>query len=394
MRDEDRPDMSQRAMYQHYGWFPESPEQHAAEVYEIDFEHAFPPPERSTKYDGGFTFADFTDKDYFTRTPYSRLPEGIAADLFPENDLTLSQRLFLHRVVTDIGQDEHGVTVRTQAGEMFKAEHVIVTVSLGVLQHHYVHFQPDLPAWKWDAIHAFEFGQFLNVYLLFAVAFWDERHYVLHASPRRGYFTVWQNLNKHHPGCNILNAITFHTEAERLLLLSDTEIQAEAMGVLRGMYGDTVVPDPDSILVSRIGSDPLFMGSFSNWPPGFSHDSFHALQASIGRVFFGGDYVNYRYYGYVHGAFLAGEQAAQDVLECLRYPDICCHRPDFVPPYEAYGCTYNAARNYDVTAQVDDGTCVFPQSNGAAAAVVGGGAGGSAGIGLALVYLLSAVLTP
>lgn len=49
--------------------------------------------------------------------------------------------------------------------------------------------------------------------------------------------------------------------------MSDAEVQAEMMGVLKTMYPKITVPEPVKITFARWFSDPLYRGSFSNWPP-------------------------------------------------------------------------------------------------------------------------------
>lgn len=55
--------------------------------------------------------------------------------------------------------------------------------------------------------------------------------------------------------------------SERIERMSDAEVQAEIMLVLRKMYPHIIVPDPTSIDFPRWHTDPLFRGSFANWPP-------------------------------------------------------------------------------------------------------------------------------
>lgn len=56
-------------------------------------------------------------------------------------------------------------------------------------------------------------------------------------------------------------------ESERIETMSDDEVKAEAMAVLRKMYPDIEVPEATGIYFGRWFSDPLYRGSFSNWPP-------------------------------------------------------------------------------------------------------------------------------
>ena len=291
MLNMQQPDISQKAALQQAGWFPRTPEEYAAEIFDIDYDFSFPPAETSTKFPGFYSYEDFSDEDLVTTAPYSAILKGEAEEIFSENDST--QRLFVDTVVSEIQQDEKQVMVVTATGEYFVAEHVIVAVSLGVLQHGLIKFEPDLPLWKWDSIHGFQMGNYLHFYLSFPFVFWDDEQYILYASPNRGRYTTWLNIDKLRPGSRILNCAVTQYEADRLLTLTDAEIQAEAMEALRNMYGE-VIPEPLGIVVPRFGSDPFFMGTYSNWPPGYTNETHHALSASVGRLHFAGEYASFR----------------------------------------------------------------------------------------------------
>ena len=279
-----------------------------------------------------------------------------------END-TEVKRLVLGEVVTEISQDENRVKVTTDKGHEYVAEQVIVTFSLGVLQDRSVTFEPDLPAWKWDSIFGFQVSHYLQIYFRFPSGFWDDVYYILNADDNKGHFPLWINFNKFQPGSNILQALVVDAEAERLLTLSEALIQQEAMAVLKTMYGDSI-PDPDEISYFSFGSDPLFKGSFTAWPPGYSMMSHQSLMASVDRVHFAGDYASDRYSGYLHGAYLSGESTAKRVMGCMEKD---C--PAYMPPMR--GCTYKEADNYKKGAKMDDGSCTFPPRSGGAATITG-----------------------
>jgi len=60
----------------------------------------------------------------------------------------------LNSTVQAIRYDASGVEVQLKGGKVLRAEHVIVTFSLGVLQNDAVAFEPKLPAWKVEAIQS------------------------------------------------------------------------------------------------------------------------------------------------------------------------------------------------------------------------------------------------
>lgn len=71
--------------------------------------------------------------------------------------------------------DDKTVSVECEDGSRFQADHVICTVSLGVLQaHHETLFSPKLPLSKRNAIEGFKLGTVNKIYIEFEQAFWPE----------------------------------------------------------------------------------------------------------------------------------------------------------------------------------------------------------------------------
>ena len=96
--------------------------------------------------------------------------------------------------------------------------------------------------------------------------------------------------------------------------------------------------------------------NFSIW---FSNKiSFQALRAPVGRIYFAGEAYSADYMGFMDGAFESGRDQCKILLSCEADSGKCEH---YVPPYEARGCTYRAATNYDNTALEEDGSCTFPE---------------------------------
>lgn len=142
----------------------------------------------------------------------------------------------------------------------------------------------------------------------------------------RGRYAVWQNINA--PGFfpqnttdNIFMVTATDTFARRNEHLSDAQLQAEIMPVLREMYGADV-PEPLDMLVPRWTLDPLYRGSYSNWPLG-AMDEHHA---NLGQpithqgnwLHFSGEAMSDEMFGYVQGAWDEGLNSAAAVAQCLK----------------------------------------------------------------------------
>jgi len=80
--------------------------------------------------------------------------------------------------------------------------------------------------------------------------------------------------------------------------MSDDVVKAEVLSVLRSMYPNTTIPDPDAFYFPRWHSDPLYRGSFSNWPSGFLKGHHMNLRATVEeRLWFGGEATSLKYFG-------------------------------------------------------------------------------------------------
>ena len=64
------------------------------------------------------------------------------------------------------------------------------------------------------------------------------------------------------------------------------------------MFPNTTIPDPVAFHFPRWASDPLFRGSYSNWPPSFFSEHHQNLQATVSsRLWFAGEATSQKYFG-------------------------------------------------------------------------------------------------
>lgn len=67
------------------------------------------------------------------------------------------------------------VTVKCSDGSVFEADHVLITVSLGVLKENFTKlFTPELPIEKKNAIREIQFGAVGKIFLEFDKKFWSD----------------------------------------------------------------------------------------------------------------------------------------------------------------------------------------------------------------------------
>ena len=269
--------------------------------YEIEQEWGADVSELSAKYINDDS--EFGGDDVVFLNGYDELIKYVARELDIRKE----------HVVESIVYDEQGVSILTNQGK-FEAERAIITLPLGVLQRGSVLFDPPLPSAKQEAIETLGFGVLNKVYLRFPDAFWQKcPEWIFYLSAERGEWSEWFNIHHYieEPILLAFNAGRFGRAVEEL---SDDEMVAEAMAVLRKMYGHDI-PDPNAWQITRWASDPFAFGSYSFPAIKASRQIREALAAPIAnRLFFAGEATEPDYFSTVHGAYLSGQREADRIL--------------------------------------------------------------------------------
>ena len=91
-------------------------------------------------------------------------------------------------VSIDYSDDFGSVSVTTSSGNVYMAEHVVVTVPVGVLKAGNITFFPPLPEWKLEAIGKLNMGVLNRIALKFQDVFWPKDQYTF------GYVSITRGL--------------------------------------------------------------------------------------------------------------------------------------------------------------------------------------------------------
>jgi polyamine oxidase len=308
------------------GWQPQNPAQSSVEYFYQDFDAGDRPhyiSARVKSFTNGTIDSTGGEQFFvFDQRGYAVLVEEMANSFLEPED----PRLLVNQVVNNIKWDNNGVQVSTVTGELYTADYLLITFSIGVLKNNVVKFTPDLPAKILEPIYKIEMADYIKIFLKFPRKFWDRKQYILYASKRRGYYPVWQDLEVDaglpDEGLNILIITVTGEEATRVQYQSDEETQAEIMTVLRNVYGKDI-PDPIAFNYPRWRLDPLFYGCYSNNPIGISHEDYVALASNVSRMYFAGEATNELYNGFVHGAYFSGLNRAEKMLQDMRASGNC-----------------------------------------------------------------------
>jgi len=99
--------------------------------------------------------------------------------------------------------------------------------------------------------------------------------------------------------------------------LTEADAKAGVLEVLRRIFG-SAVREPVSVLQTRWKSDPWSLGSYSFDKLGAKPTDRDALAASVdGRLFFAGEATHRTMFSTVHGAYLSGCRAAEEIAQGL-----------------------------------------------------------------------------
>ncbi|PNW80465.1 hypothetical protein CHLRE_07g318651v5 [Chlamydomonas reinhardtii] len=238
--------------------------------------------------------------------------------------------------VAEVRYGAGGVAVLAADGGCFQAAAAVVTLPLGVLKAGDVVFDPPLPAAKQEAIQRLGYGRLNKVALLFPRVFWDpavDTFAVAVREPeRRGAYYLFY-CGHHTGGAPVLTALVAGAAAVAIEALSDRQVVAEVMAVLRNIFekphagggsggggadgggggrAPEKVPEPLQALVTRWGSDPYSRGSYSSMGLSCRGAAEYAAMAApvAGRLFWAGEATIHKYPATMHGAFLSGLREA------------------------------------------------------------------------------------
>ncbi|XP_041259102.1 spermine oxidase [Onychostruthus taczanowskii] len=252
---------------------------------------------------------------------------------------------------SDLPEENKGsnVFVECEDCEFIPADHVIVTVSLGVLKkRHESLFHPRLPEEKVMAIEKLGINTTDKIFLEFEEPFWssecnsiqfvweDEAESESLTYPEELWYKKICSFDVLYPPERYGHVLSGWICGEEALIMEkcDDETVAETCTeMLRKFTGNPNIPKPRRILRSSWGSNPHFRGSYSYTQVGSSGADVEKLAKPLPyaessktppvQVMFSGEATHRKYYSTTHGAVLSGQREAarliemyQDLLQC------------------------------------------------------------------------------
>lgn len=234
----------------------------------------------------------------------------------------------------DKESDNSRVNISVVGKGVITVDHVIVTVSLGVLKAKTITFCPRLPAAHEQLIQSNGYGTINKIFLRFRQPFWEDRKYSLKL--------IWTDMERQKAlpewvvdisgfdavrGTNdMLMAWIGGRGAEKAETIPEHDLGKTCCQLLE-MFTGLSIQEPVEVLMSKWFTNPLFRGSYSH--PTTTSDSLELRQLTplisrtstgkmIPRVFFAGEATDREFYSSTHGAFRSGMKAANEIVSFVK----------------------------------------------------------------------------
>ncbi|CDY43522.1 BnaA01g07220D [Brassica napus] len=265
------------------------------------------------------------------------------ASVLPQGVVELNRRVVK---IEWESKEEDPVKLHFSDGSVVFADHVIVTVSLGVLKAGIESdgglFSPPLPEFKSDAIKRLGYGVVNKLFVEVSQRRFPSLQLVFEKEDSEYRFVKipwWMRrtatMAPIHSNSKVLLSWFAGKEALELEKLPDEEIIDGVLTTVSCLTGKEEVVKITKVLTSKWGGDPLFRGSYSYVAVGSSGDDLDAMaeplpqinkksgqvnghgQAKVRelQVMFAGEATHRTHYSTTHGAYYSGLREANRLLK-------------------------------------------------------------------------------
>lgn len=219
----------------------------------------------------------------------------------------------LGHVVDTVRWASDGVTVAA-AGGAFRADRVVVTVPMGVLESPSFVIDPPLPEPIAGALDRLAMNDFEKVVLRFPERFWDEGVYAVRRQGEAGrWWHSWYDLTDV-DGTPALLTFAAGPCAQAIRGWDDDAVADSVLASLREIYGDAVAT-PTHVHVTHWRDDPFARGSYAYLTVGGSPEDHDVLATPVGDVLhLAGEATWTEDPATVTAALCSGHRAAETIL--------------------------------------------------------------------------------
>jgi len=238
----------------------------------------------------------------FETAGYIDLCQAVFADVLPQ--------ILYQKPITQLAYQANKVKATTPNGEIFEADAVVLTASLGVLKKELIAFSPRLPEDKINAIESIGIGAGLKIILKFQCKFWGDDAGALYGD---GYVSEFYPSAKNDEA--ILTALVMGEKAQYLSDLGEEKAIELALQELDKMcHSDSATRLYKKGRCIDWTTMPFQWGAYS-YPTFTCEQARINLAMPLPPLYFAGEATHTEgHAATVHGAMETGYRAAKEVL--------------------------------------------------------------------------------
>ena len=235
----------------------------------------------------------------------------------------------LNTIVEEIAWTEDGVTLKSSS-DVYTADHVIVTVPLGVLQSNPELFSPNLDDKKKKAIKNMRPGRASKIFLQFDNPFWREGEGQMiflwtkeeqeSAVMPQDWFKIISFVDEVEGNPDKLMIWVVGEAALVAEKLEESEIAEVVFKLMQQFSGNPNITQISKVIRHTWLTDPFSLGTYSSPSINSTANDYQELSRplpsiDVPRLLLAGEHTHEKYWGYMHGAMLSGIEQAERILE-------------------------------------------------------------------------------
>ncbi|XP_051157870.1 uncharacterized protein LOC127279516 [Leptopilina boulardi] len=231
--------------------------------------------------------------------------------------------------------EKEKIIIKTSNGEMYSADHVIVTCSIGVLKDkHHLLFKPALPKQKQNTIESLGFGNVGKIFLSFEEPWWsketvffdflwkNEDLEIFTNEPEKNWLLglIGFEIVEHKP--RLLEGWISGNYSREMEKLNDEQVKNHCTEVLQRFLGKKYnITKPTGMIRTKWNSNNNFKGTYSF--RSIKSDAENAWAETLAEpidetklmILFAGEATSQHQFGTVHGAIQTGYREANRLIK-------------------------------------------------------------------------------
>ncbi|WP_299548051.1 NAD(P)/FAD-dependent oxidoreductase [Seonamhaeicola sp.] len=228
------------------------------------------------------------------------------------------QNIRFKKQVTEINYKTDKVAVKTNTGETFTGDKVLVTVPIKILQEGSIQFMPQLPNDKIRAINNITMVDGIKVFMEFKNRFYHDMIIVGRESEvfTKGYKIFYDAAFKKDSTRNILGLFAVDSRAAPYINLSEQEIIDTVLTELDDIFEGQASLNYTKHLIQNWSKEPFIKGAYSLHFNGFRGAIMRKVAEPLNnKIFFAGEALSKNNQAQVHGACETAFKAIEVMLK-------------------------------------------------------------------------------